>query len=154
MNSCLERNQKMIFAIAIILIVNIIAIATLIANAQTMNRQDVEAIIYRQAQAWENGDVEAVIADFAEDSLFIAARKQFRGKKAIKIAAEDYFQQFTDTKVQIKRIIIEDNSGAVEWDWSDKSRQTNVAAYAEDAIIFQLKNSKIVYWREYIDKIE
>ncbi|MDJ0649672.1 MAG: nuclear transport factor 2 family protein, partial [Xenococcaceae cyanobacterium MO_188.B19] len=117
-----------------------------------MNRQDVEAIIHRQASAWENGAVETIVSDFAEDSVFIAAGQKFQGKKAIKAVAEAYFQQFTATKIDIKRIIIEDDSAAVEWDWSDINRSSNLSSFAEDAIIFQLKNDKIVYWREYIEK--
>ena len=145
---------RFLLVIVIILIFNTIFLATSLANANTMNRKAVEAIIRRQASAWENGDVETIVADFAEDSLFIAARKQFKGKEAIKTAVEDYFRQFTDTKVKIKRIIIEGDSGAVEWDWSDKNRQTSVYGYAEDAIIFQLQNNKIAYWREYIEKVD
>ena len=117
-----------------------------------MDRQDIEAIIHRQAWAWENGEVETIVSDFDEDSVFIAAGQQFNGKEEIQAAAEDYFRQFTGTKIQIKRIIIEGNSAAVEWSWTDLNRSSKLANFAEDAIIFQVKNHKIVYWREYIEK--
>ena len=123
------------------------------AHSATMNREEIVAMVSRQATAWENGDVATIVGDFAEDALFIAARKQFKGKEAIAKAAEDYFEQFDDTKVDILRIIVEGESGAVQWDWSDRNRQTEVVSYAEDAIIFELKNNQIVYWREYIEKV-
>ena len=75
-----------------------------------------------------------------------------KGKAEIKTAAEDYFKQFTDTQVKLKRIIIEDNQGALEWDWRDRHRQSGQVGYAEDAIIWELAKGKIVYWREYINK--
>lgn len=138
--------------IAIAILVNLTGTISL-AHPDTMNRGEVIAMVRRQAAAWENGDVAAIIDDFAEDALFIVTGKQIKGQDAIKEAAEDYFEQFSDTKVKIIRIIVQGNSGAVQWDWSDRTRQTKVASYAEDAIIFELKNNKIVYWREYIEKV-
>lgn len=126
---------------------------TSLANSTPMNRKEVAAMVSRQAAAWENGDVAAIVADFAEDALFIAARKEFKGKEAIQKAAEDYFAQFRDTKIDILRIIVEGNNGAVQWDWSDRFRSEDVASYAEDAIIFELKGDRIIYWREYIEKV-
>ncbi len=50
-------------------------------------------------------------------------------------------------------MIIEDNQGAVEWDWSDRNKKTGQQSEAEDAIIFELQDDgKIIYWREYIEK--
>ena len=109
-------------------------------------------LVKRQAQAWENADAETVVADFAEDALFIAPGYRFEGKQAIKRAAEDYFAHFTDTTITIKRIIAQGNEGAVEWLWSDVNRKTNQRTNADDAIVFELHNGKITYWREYIDK--
>ena len=40
----------------------------------------------------------------------------------------------------------------MEWDWRDRNRKSGQEGFAEDAIIFRLKNEKIVYWREYIEK--
>ena len=138
--------------LAIAITVNLMGTIS-VANSATMNREEIVAMVRRQATAWENGDVTAMIADFAEDALFIAARKEFKGQEAIQKAAEDYFAQFSNTKVKIIRIIVEGNSGAVQWDWSDRNRQTEVASYAEDAIIFELKGARIIYWREYIEKV-
>ena len=157
MNAWFPRiHFKSLKAVSLVLIIAITVnlMGTIsVANSVTMNREEIGAMVRRQATAWENGDVSAIIADFAEDALFIAARKEFKGKKAIQKAAEDYFAQFGDVRVKIIRIIVEDNSGAVQWDWSDRNRQTEVASYAEDAIIFELKDNKIIYWREYIEKV-
>ena len=115
-------------------------------------QQSMKQLVERQASAWQNADYEQIIADFAEDSLFIVPGAIFRGKPQIKQAAEDYFAKFTDTKIKIKRIIFHDNTGAIEWDWTDKNQETGQISQAEDAIVFEIEEGKIKYWREYIDK--
>lgn len=112
-----------------------------------------KTIVQRQALAWETKDVLGIIEDFAPNGVFKVGNYVFEGKAEIQKAAEDYFQQFTDTKVTIKRIIIQEHQGAVEWDWSDRNIKTGQVSYAEDAIIFELQSDgKIIYWREYIEK--
>lgn len=124
-----------------------------IVLAQMNPALSTEAIVRRQAKAWETGNVSAIVADFAPDGVFIAGNYIFEGVEAIQQAAEDYFRQFTDTKITIQRVIIEENQGAVEWDWSDRNIQTGKISYAEDAIVFELQaDGKISYWREYIEK--
>ncbi len=125
---------------------------TMSAPESESTNSTIQQLVERQANAWETADSEKIIADFAEDSIFIAPGFTFRSKQEIKEAAESYFKEFTDTKVTIKRIIADGNQGAVEWDWSEKNKKTSEISQAEDAIIFELEDGKIKYWREYIDK--
>ncbi|MFM2315422.1 MAG: hypothetical protein RLZZ04_4700 [Cyanobacteriota bacterium] len=120
--------------------------------AQSLPSSVVQELIVRQAQAWEDQDAQAIADDFAENAVFIAAGFKFVGKEQVRKAAQDYFQQFHHTSVEIKRTIIDGDRGAVEWDWRDQNRKTGKSGWAEDAIIFELANGKIIYWREYIEK--
>ena len=140
------------FAIAIAIVVNCLFIPSTTAESLSMNREAITKLVERQARAWETQDVTAIVDDFAADAVFIAAGLRFEGREEIGRAARDYFQKFHRTSVEIKRIIIDDSRGAVEWDWRDRNRQSNQEGFAEDAIIFELENGKIVYWREYIEK--
>ncbi len=124
---------------------------TNISSSQISNK-DIEQLVKRQAKAWENADSEAIIADFAENGEFIAPGTSLKGKTDIKKAAEDYFKEFTDTKVKITRVFSDGKEGAVEWTWSDKNKKTGNKSLIDDAIIFELKDGKIIYWREYFDK--
>jgi len=108
-------------------------------------------LIQRQAQAWETADSDKIIADFAEDSLFIVPGSRFRGKQQIKAAADDYFAQVTETQITINTIIVQGNKGAIEWIWLQRNKETGELSKAEDAIIFELDQGKITYWREYMD---
>lgn len=121
------------------------------SKSETLN-QDIQKLVERQAQAWENANSEAIIADFAENGVFIAPGISLKGKEDIKKAAEDYFKGFTDTKIKITRIFGKGKEGAMEWTWSDKNKKTGEKSQLEDAIIFELEDGKIIYWREYFDK--
>jgi uncharacterized protein (TIGR02246 family) len=124
-------------------------------NPATMDSQpsasQFQQLVERQASAWEAADSEGIIADFAEASAFVVSGSTFRGKQEIKEAAEEYFAEFTDTQIMIQRLIANGNEAAVEWTWRDKKRETGETSYAEDAIIIELEDGKIIYWREYID---
>ena len=116
---------------------------------------DLEALVNRQAKAWETQDLTTLVEDFADDAVFIATGFTFTGKAEIEKAAADYFRDFKDTKVTIKRTVYQDNKGAVEWDWSDRKKSNDQPSAAEDAIVFELNSEgKIIYWREYIEKVE
>ena len=132
----------------------IITLSVFLVFATPMNSETaMHALVERQAKAWENQDLSSLVGDFASNAVFKAGGFTFTGVEAIEKAARDYFRDFKDTKVDIKRIIIEDNQGAVEWDWSDRNKKTGKPSAAEDAIIFELQSDgKIIYWREYIEK--
>ena len=152
----MKHKQKywnfLILAIATVTFwLNIFVTSQTLAKAVSM-KEEIAQMVTRQAQAWETQDVGGISNDFAPDALFIAAGFRFEGKRQIENAARDYFKQFDNTSVEIKRIIIDGQQGAVQWNWQDRNRQTGKIGYAEDAIVFELKNEKIIYWREYIEK--
>lgn len=127
-------------------------ISLFILVGQMDNEATIQKLIQKQAQAWQQENVASIVEDFAPDAVFIAGGNTRRGIEAIQESAEDYFRQFTDIQITIKRVIIQDNQAAVEWDWSDRGRKTGQQSTAEDAIIFALTDdSKIIYWREYIE---
>lgn len=140
-----------IIGVSIAILFNTLLMQQTIAQPLLMKEQITEMVM-RQAKAWELQDAQAIADDFADDAVFIAAGFKFEDKQQIENAAQDYFRQFNQTSVEIKRIIIDEAQGAVQWDWRDQNRQTGKESYAEDAIIFELKDGKIVYWREYIEK--
>ena len=138
--------------IAIVILINLLSIQPTVAQSRSGNRQEIVEMVERQARAWESQDVAGIINDFDRNAVFIAAGFRFDGQQEIAKAARDYFKQFHHTSVEIKRIVIDGSQGAVEWDWRDRERKSNKEGFAEDAIIFELQNGKIVYWREYIEK--
>ena len=139
-------------AIAIAIAINFLAIQPTIAQSLSVNREEIIEMVERQARAWESQDVTGIVDDFDSNAVFIAAGFKFEGQQEIAQAARDYFKQFHRTSVEIKRIVVDGSQGAVEWDWRDRERKSNQEGFAEDAIIFELQDGKIVFWREYIEK--
>jgi hypothetical protein len=54
----------------------------------------------------------------------------------------------TDVRVVGTRVLLEGDQGAVEWTWSETNRADGSRHTVEDAIIFELRDAKLVSWRE------
>ena len=106
-----------------------------------LNEDELRQLVERQARAWENADLDAITADFAEDGVLISPGGRWQGAAAIRAAAESFFTAARDVQVQV----------TAEWTWSETRLATGQRHSAEDAIIFTLRDGKIVYWREYFD---
>lgn len=114
-----------------------------------MHRNEVESLVVRQAEAWQRADAAAIAADFALDGLFISPDGVWRGPNAIAEAARAFFEVCSEVKVEIKRVIYDRNEGAIEWVWHETRRIDEQTYVMEDAIIFELQDERLIYWREY-----
>jgi uncharacterized protein (TIGR02246 family) len=110
-----------------------------------MNSEQARALVERQARAWEQADLAAIVADFAPDGVLISPGGRWQGY------AESFFAAATDVQVVVTRVLLDGDQGAAEWTWSETSRADGRRHTVEDAIIFALHNDQIVYWREYFD---
>jgi uncharacterized protein (TIGR02246 family) len=116
-----------------------------------MNLEQAQALVERQARAWEQADTEAAVADFAPDGVFISPGGRWQGHDEIRAAMQGFYEHATDVSVKITRVLINGNQGAAEWVWSEIRYAGGSRHTAEDAVIFELRNGKIIYWREYFD---
>jgi uncharacterized protein (TIGR02246 family) len=116
-----------------------------------MNSEEARALVERQARAWKRADPAAIIADFAPDGALISPRGRWQGHDALRHAAESVFATVTDVEVVVTRVLLEADQGAAEWTWSETNRADRSRHTVEDAIIFELRDDKLVSWREYPD---
>jgi uncharacterized protein (TIGR02246 family) len=116
-----------------------------------MNRQEATALVQRQARAWAQANAEAIIADFAPDGVLIAPGGQWKGHDALREAIDSFFAASGDIRVNITRVLVDGNQGAVEWTWSETKKSTGKRHTVDDAIIFTVRDGKIASWREYFD---
>lgn len=116
-----------------------------------MNNWEARALVERQALAWKRADPASVIADFAPDGVLISPRGRWRGHDALRRAAESVFAAVSDVQVVVTRVLLEADQGAAEWTWSETNRADGSRHTVEDAIIFELRDDKLVSWREYLD---
>ena len=95
--------------------------------------------------------MDAILADFAEEANFVVPGQTVQGKAEIRNFVRQHFADYTHIEVTLRRVISQGLQAAIEWQWKEQHRPTGDRSQADDVIIFQVKNGKIVYWREYID---
>jgi uncharacterized protein (TIGR02246 family) len=116
-------------------------------------RAAVQALVERQARAWEQADLDAITADFAPEGWFISPGGRWQGPAAVRAAAEAFYAMSGAVRIDIVRVIYDgERQGAVEWLWQETRKSDGQTMRAEDGIIFELNAAgQIVYWREYFD---
>jgi len=115
-----------------------------------VNREGARALVERQARAWENEDLEAIVADFAPDGVLVSPGGSWQGLDAIRAAAEGFFAGVTDVRIEVTRVLLDGDAGAAEWTWTER-RSDGTRRTAEDAVVFELRDGRIARWREYFD---
>jgi uncharacterized protein (TIGR02246 family) len=108
-------------------------------------------IARRMAAAWLDADVSEILSLFAPDGVFISPGGRAQGHAAIAALASSFFAGSYVVEIEIRRVLADGNTGAVEWIWSEASRATSQRRDMEDAIVFELRDGQLIYWREYFD---
>ena len=117
-----------------------------------MTRDEVWAFLRGRALAWQEGDLAAIAAGYAPDVVLIApGGVRLEGLAALRENNARYFAEYTDIRVELKRVILDGDQGALEWTWSETRRADGRRRSVDDAIVFVLRDGKIVYWAEYFD---
>lgn len=122
----------------------------------TLNYQEVCEKVEQMAQAMMRQDDAAVVSHFADDAVMIAPSGRFVGKRAIYDAGADFNAHYTDIKIVVKRVMLDCNgvTGALEWTFRETRKSDGYTHVMEDAIVFELRGDKVVYWREYFDPLQ
>jgi uncharacterized protein (TIGR02246 family) len=116
-----------------------------------MNHADVQHLVERMAMAWMQRDVTTIVALFSDDGQFITPGGAVRGQAAIAAATTKFFARPVAVTVTITRVLVDGAQGAVEWIWRETNSTTGAHRTMEDAIVFELRDDKLAYWREYFD---
>lgn len=116
-----------------------------------MTIDEARALVERQARAWERADLSAIVADYASDGVLKSPGGRWQGHENLRAAAASFFAEAIDVSVTVTRVLLDGDAGAVEWTWSETRRADGRRHSIEDAIVFVLRDDRIVYWREYFD---
>jgi uncharacterized protein (TIGR02246 family) len=116
-----------------------------------MTLEEARQLVQRVARAWEDADLDAISADFAEDGIFISPGGRWQGPAQIRQAAEAFYREACDVKVDVTRVLVMGDQGAAEWTWSETRKRDGSRHAADDGVIFELREGRIIYWREYFD---
>jgi uncharacterized protein (TIGR02246 family) len=132
-----------------------------------MTPAEIRDIIHSARDAWITGDADAFANLFTPDGEFMVPGDQWVGPAAIRNSVMEFIDRYTDVKITIHRILVNDPQNApqngqcdrpdyqyqavVEWDWEDTDSSTGHRNYAQDAIVIDFRGTQITRWREYID---
>jgi len=111
----------------------------------------IERLIYRQKNAWETRDIEAILADFAPNCVFITPKSRYEGVEAVRKVVEGFVGTKAKAQITIHRIMVDGDQAAVEWTWQETRPSSDEIIIVKDAIILEVVEGKIVYWREYFN---
>lgn len=115
-----------------------------------MTSEQCRSIIQQAAEAWITGNADSFASLFLPDGEFIVPNNRWVGTEKIRQVAADFATDY-EVKIEIRRIIVEDERAVVEWYWSDTQKATGKCNQADDAIVVDFRAGKISRWREYID---
>lgn len=116
-----------------------------------VRRDEVEALVRRQAAAWTAGDAHAAAADFAEDGVLISPGGAWRGPEGVRRGVRAFLDTAAVVRIEVRRVLVDGDEAAVEWVWTERRHADGAVVTMEDAIVVGLRDGRITYWREYFD---
>jgi uncharacterized protein (TIGR02246 family) len=118
---------------------------------QYMKPEDIRRSIVQARDAWVARDANAIAQMFAPDGEIIVPGKRWQGQGEIRAEVARFAQQYSNVKIDIRRIIVEGNQAVVEWHYEDTENATGLRNKADDAIVVDFQDGWIYRWREYFD---
>ncbi|WP_309738117.1 MULTISPECIES: nuclear transport factor 2 family protein [unclassified Chamaesiphon] len=113
--------------------------------------QQMHALIVLAKDAWVARDADALAQLFTPDAQLIVPGQRWQGQAKIREEIAKFGQYYTDVTITIQRTIVDGNRAAVEWHYEDTEKATGQRSYSDDAIVIEVRNGLISYWREYFD---
>jgi uncharacterized protein (TIGR02246 family) len=116
-----------------------------------MDAKQVYKMVEEMAQVMTRQDNEAIVEFYTEDAIFISPAGRFIGRQAIHDVIALFNRDYTNIVISIKDVIVCADKGAIEWSFAETRKSDGYTHVMEDAVVFQLRDGKVAYWREYFD---
>lgn len=116
----------------------------------SVDREVVEALVHDHARAWMTGDTALVRRIVHEDALLAYPRRRVDRETWVRELAA-FREQNVDTRIYVHRIVVDGDAFAVEWQFATTDRATGDRTAVGDAIIGEVRDGRIVLWKEYLD---
>lgn len=112
------------------------------------------ALVRRQISLWEtNSDDVQATADWLADGVLTAPRGVRVPTAEILGVIEGWHRDFMNLHVDLRSLVASADGTwlAIEWTWDVTRKSDGARSLTPDAIIVQLRDGKILQWREYFD---
>ena len=112
----------------------------------------VEALVRRQARAWETNDYELAAGDWLSDGELIAPAGRWKLSE-LRSEMNAFHADYRDLKVTVVKVFssCDGTKVAIEWLWEVTRRSDGERSVTRDAIIVDLVDGRVKSWREYFD---
>lgn len=121
------------------------------ASQNMLSSPEMRSLITQAKDAWIARDAAALTQLFTPNGQLIVPGQRWQGQAQIQAEVAKFARQYTDVKITIYRIIIDGERAAVEWHYEDTEIATGKRSESDDAIVIEVENGRISYWREYFD---
>ncbi|MBI2659291.1 nuclear transport factor 2 family protein [Candidatus Woesearchaeota archaeon] len=128
----------------------IVLLIIIVSCNNKQNEKIAKELVYKHAKAWETGDYELLDSVLHEDIVFAYPGRRMSKQETLQDLIE-YNKTFKDTKIYINKIIINGDDLAVEWQFASTNVKTGNRTAVSDAIIGEVKDGKVIVWKEYLD---
>ncbi len=116
-----------------------------------MTKAELRTFLEGRARNWSEKNLDAIMADYDPAIEYITPSRRFSGTDELRQMNARYLEEYTDISVELTRLIVDGEEGALEWTWSETRVSDGLRRSVDDAIVFVIRDRKIVYWREYFD---
>jgi ketosteroid isomerase-like protein len=125
-------------------------VALLGRGAELPESAQVRDLIERQARSWETGDEAMFTITLHAGVVFAYPGKRLSGAGALKVF-RDWKRDFRDTKLHVRRVVIDGTQFAVEYTFATTNGSTGKRTAAGTVAIGEVRDGKIFLWKEYLD---
>lgn len=112
----------------------------------------IRELVERQARAWEGNDFELAAGDWHPDGVLVSPGGAWPIGK-VREEMRKLHDAYRDLVIEVKNVFTSKGGHklALEWDWTVTRKADGLRGTTPDAIIADLKDGKILSWREYFD---
>lgn len=135
--------------ILLVLLVTIFGVTAFVN--QYRKQEEMRSVIKQARDAWVRQDANTLAGLFTPDGELIVPGSRWQGQTRIREEVNRFAQQSSGVQIDIRRIILAEDSAVVEWHYEDTERATGQRNVADDAIVIDFKDGRIKRWREYFD---
>jgi len=112
----------------------------------------IQALVERQARAWERNDFDLAAGDWLPDGVLTSPGGVFPAA-ILRATMNDFHDKYNKLTVTVTNVFASPDGAkvAIEWIWDVTRKSDGASSVTSDGIIADLVDGKIQSWREYFD---
>ncbi len=103
----------------------------------------------------EGGEIESLLAQFAEDAELtnVNLQEPMRGAEGVRKFWEDYRSLFSEVYSEFSRVVVQGNDAALEWSSKGKLAANDASFQYDGVSMLTYREGKVASFRGYFDQL-